>query len=656
LPGLEKKAGEQLAFTEEIVLPEGSLLYVEDKIQEGDFQTDKDIIIKDAGGKINGVLAHPIAYDGRTNLPDPEISDLLDLTYYVQFVKSNVINISVLVPADWLNDPQRMYPVTIDPWLYESYWYDDGFQMDYYNMNYSYQYMMVGQSYYGYPFYMAYMMWRGIPIPRYSTINGMAFYCTPYFNYSYDNNCSWEWRFEYTGNALPCYAQLPSNRTYSYWYNYWINFNYPWTAGSPIGFGFGDNGRLALQEIVNRYDWNPGNSIGMKWGMYPYYPNNYRLIYSREISDYYAPQLYIDYQAPLQPPANVQATNGAYANKIQITWESSYGATDYKVYRSTNNDPNSASYIGGTSNLYYDDTSPVIFSIYYYWVKAHNGGGDSNFSNGDPGWLTYPTVQISAPSTGHLIQGSSIYFRVYATQDPISVVVYYTYVRSGPYDNTLKTPEEVLCTLNREGTSDYYSNYYTVSGWSYPWLANNPPPLNVYQPVIKAVVTYAGPNTMSVIQADPKSVGSLSDYLSTDDTFWCNGVLNPIISVATGSLFDYEYSKYWCYNCMAYALNSASGGWLWPWGIFLPTNSELIQEMVSRGYNVYSSQIMAGAEVIYYSGGHFSKAVEWDGSTGLPTVINSKWGGWELIRSTDPDPFTGEGSYGAASYYFDKWE
>ena len=381
ISGLEKRAGEQLAFTEEIVLPPGSRLAVEDVVQEGAFETDKDILLLDADGKMIGGFAPPIAYDGRTQLPDPKIEDLLDLSYRVEYINDNTVSISVLTPVDWLNAPERLYPITIDPWFYESYWYDDGFQMDWSNMDYSYPYMLVGQSAYGPPFYMAYMMWRGIPIPRGSTINYVTFFFTPFASYSYDNVCSWEWAFEYTANAQPCAYQLPSTRTYSYWYDSWFNYNGQWWAGSQIGMGLNPMG---LQEIVNRGDWNPGQNIGLRWGLIPY--SNYRLIYSRDYSEYYAPQLYIDYQIPPPPlpPTNVQATDGDYTT-TQITWSESYGATHYNLYRNTVNSPPAYPF-GSTALLGYVDNTSDPSKLYYYWVTACNGPSESTYSNYNIGW------------------------------------------------------------------------------------------------------------------------------------------------------------------------------------------------------------------------------------------------------------------------------
>jgi hypothetical protein len=105
---------------------------------------------------------------------------------------------------------------------------------------------------------------------------------------------------------------------------------------------------------------------------------------------------------------------------------------------------------------------------------------------------------------------------------------------------------------------------------------------------------------------------------------------------------------------MAYALNLSSDGWLWGenWGA-QPTDAQLTSTMTSYGYSLQSQTMFANAQIIYYSGGHFSKVFAWDSVTGMPLAIRSKWGGLELIISYDPDPFTGV-SYGSAYYYFKK--
>jgi fibronectin type 3 domain-containing protein len=88
------------------------------------------------------------------------------------------------------------------------------------------------------------------------------------------------------------------------------------------------------------------------------------------------------------PPDGISASKGTYTNKVQIIWNNSSGAIYYEVWR--------ASSLGGTKYLlysplftFYDDTSINIGSLYYYWIKACNSFGCSNFSIYDIGFAIY---------------------------------------------------------------------------------------------------------------------------------------------------------------------------------------------------------------------------------------------------------------------------
>lgn len=298
------------------------------------------------------------------------------------------------------------------------------------------------------------------------------------------------------------------------------------------------------------------------------------------------------------------------------------------------------------------DFTPYIDEHYKYFTSRSY---DASVSLAPKIHIEYefPTLQIITPSTGFLLQESTVNFLVYATLNPISVQVKYTNIRYDSYNNT--PAERNLCTLNREGSSDYYSADYVVNlaDLAYPLLANTPPPLSVIEPEIKIVATYSGGTIITASQTDPLCGGNFSFYQDADRTFWCYGEFNPILSTSTGYFTDTPSQKKWCYNCMAYALDQVSGGWLWPdeWE-GLPTNAELTDTMTSYGYTTQSQSIFAYAQVIYYTGGHFSKVTAWDSTTGMPIAIKSKWGGAELIISSDPNPF--RGTYGSHKYYFAK--
>lgn len=87
----------------------------------------------------------------------------------------------------------------------------------------------------------------------------------------------------------------------------------------------------------------------------------------------------------LTAPANLQASDGTYTTKVQLTWTASSGATFYKVYRATS--------AGGTKTLLssptsasYADLSATPGVTYYYWVKACRSTRCSLFSISNTGW------------------------------------------------------------------------------------------------------------------------------------------------------------------------------------------------------------------------------------------------------------------------------
>jgi len=89
----------------------------------------------------------------------------------------------------------------------------------------------------------------------------------------------------------------------------------------------------------------------------------------------------------LTEPQNVSASDGVYANKIEVSWDASSGATKYALYRHEIDNTNGivliSDSITGTS---YDDTTVVIGHPYYYWVKAGDGSDWSILSANDDGY------------------------------------------------------------------------------------------------------------------------------------------------------------------------------------------------------------------------------------------------------------------------------
>jgi len=97
-------------------------------------------------------------------------------------------------------------------------------------------------------------------------------------------------------------------------------------------------------------------------------------------------------------PQNLGASDGTYPDKILVTWDSSAGATYYKLYRAESLGGDRTLIASPTSNTY-DDEDVEMLLEYYYWVQACNNGGCSADSEPDSGWMAEEQVEfrIHAP-------------------------------------------------------------------------------------------------------------------------------------------------------------------------------------------------------------------------------------------------------------------
>jgi C1A family cysteine protease len=87
------------------------------------------------------------------------------------------------------------------------------------------------------------------------------------------------------------------------------------------------------------------------------------------------------------PPTNVSASDGAFTDRVQVAWAASSGATSYTVYRATSlNRWAKKTILGTTPGAFFNDATAVPMAAYYYYVKALNAYGASNFSAYDAGY------------------------------------------------------------------------------------------------------------------------------------------------------------------------------------------------------------------------------------------------------------------------------
>lgn len=90
-------------------------------------------------------------------------------------------------------------------------------------------------------------------------------------------------------------------------------------------------------------------------------------------------------------PASVQASDGAFADRVQVSWAESSPATYYEIYRAEAVD-GARTLVKTLTEPPFEDRDASIEFIYYYWVIACGVDGCSDFSTYDSGFRAMPAV------------------------------------------------------------------------------------------------------------------------------------------------------------------------------------------------------------------------------------------------------------------------
>jgi fibronectin type 3 domain-containing protein len=96
----------------------------------------------------------------------------------------------------------------------------------------------------------------------------------------------------------------------------------------------------------------------------------------------------------LSAPTGVSASDGAYTDRIQVTWRAVSNAASYHIYRSDRFAGEKIK-ISATKGTSYSDRNIPVSEVFYYWIKAVNAAGPSNFSNFDSGYRLCPPAPAS---------------------------------------------------------------------------------------------------------------------------------------------------------------------------------------------------------------------------------------------------------------------
>jgi len=236
----------------------------------------------------------------------------------------------------------------------------------------------------------------------------------------------------------------------------------------------------------------------------------------------------------LVTPANVEASDGSFGDRIVITWTPVVGATHYRIYRSLTPVATEQNVITGPTwialDSSYTDYGPAYGNNYYYWVRAamnEFGQYSTGFSAANIGYLGFVTAPTATASDGtytdrvevtwNTVPGAT-HYRVYRgtyshpiLSDPVSgwqtatsfsdltavtAVKYYYWIRaSQDATGTVTTgygakdagyrnfiPPPVTAT---DGTSTYYTSvsWTAVSGATYYKVYRRNSTTDPYAPV-----------------------------------------------------------------------------------------------------------------------------------------------------------------------------
>ncbi len=130
--------------------------------------------------------------------------------------------------------------------------------------------------------------------------------------------------------------------------------------------------------------------------------------------------------SPPNAPSSITASQGDYADKINVSWSAASGVDTYSLLRSLTIDTNDAIVVSDsiTTNVF-DDTTAAQATYYYYWVKACNIGGCSSLAGPALGFTkssTPPDKPTNTSPTGFSEEAAPVTLSASAYSDPGSYV------------------------------------------------------------------------------------------------------------------------------------------------------------------------------------------------------------------------------------------
>ena len=277
----------------------------------------------------------------------------------------------------------------------------------------------------------------------------------------------------------------------------------------------------------------------------------------------------------LSPPTGVSASDGTYADKVHITWNSVNGASYYRVYRATSSGGTKTALGSWQTSRSYDDTSVTPGTTYYYWVKAatdSSGSQASDYSPYDTGWAKEHTVSTpstpSGPSSGCI--GSSLSFSTGGATDSLGHSVQYRFDWGDGHYSSWSSSASGSHSYGSEGAYQVKAqarcsvDTSIVSGWSSAKAVTISGPPSAPSNVQASDGTYS--NKVHITWNSVSGATRYEVYRASSS----GGSYSQIASNVTGTSYDdtsvtagqhYWYKVKACNGCGCSGYSSANEGW-----------------------------------------------------------------------------------------------
>ena len=339
--------------------------------------------------------------------------------------------------------------------------------------------------------------------------------------------------------------------------------------------------------------------------------------------------------APAAPV--VKLGNSATSGKPMLTWNAVYGATSYRIYRSTSRG-SGYSLLGTVTATSYTNTGAKAGTTYYYRVKACNDAGLSPYSNIVSGKVKSVTPKPSAPvvKIGHSTTSGKPMLTWNAVSGATSYKVYRATSQNGTY------------SLLGTTTATSYTNTGAKAGMTYYYKvkAVNSAGESAYSNVVSGKVKSVTPKPAAPVVKIGNSASSGKPMLTWNAV---SGATSYKVYRATSQ--NGTYSLLGTVTATSYTNTGAKAG---------TTYYYKVKAVNSAGESAYSNIVSGRATVTTLTLGHSSTSgkpqLTWKAVSGAASYkvyrATAKNGAYSVINTTKALTYTNVGAALGTTYYY----